>query len=49
MALDRQFMERGEKKIYTFVILKIEVPPVFVMSTVGSERLENLNMPSTAY
>lgn len=39
---------KRKKKIYTFVILKIEVPPVIVKSTIGSERLENLNMVSTA-
>lgn len=32
----------GRKKIYTFIKLKIEVPPVIIESTIGSERLENV-------
>lgn len=40
-------MERGEK-IYTFIMPEIEVPPVIMKSTVGSERLERLIMLSTA-
>lgn len=40
-------MERGEK-IYTFIMPEIEVPPVSIKSTVGSERLERLIMLSTA-
>lgn len=39
-------MERGEK-IYTFIMPEIEVPPVIIKSTVGSERLERLIMLST--
>lgn len=42
-------MERGKKNIHIFIILKIEVPPVIINSTVGRERLENLNMISTAF
>lgn len=38
-------MERGEKKIYTFIVIKIEVPPVIIKSTAGNESLENLNKP----
>lgn len=41
--------KRGEKKIYTFITPEIEVPPVIIKSTVGSERLERLIMLSAAF
>ena len=42
--------KKKKKKIYTFIILKIEeVPPVIIKSTVESERLENLNVLSTGF
>lgn len=41
-------MERGEK-IYTFITPEIEVPPVIIKSTAGSERLERLIMLSAAF
>lgn len=44
----RRLWKEERKKIYTFIILKIEVPPVIIKSTVRSERLENLIMVSTA-
>lgn len=36
-------------KIYTFIMPEIEVPPVIIKSTVGSERLERLIILSTAF
>lgn len=42
--------KKKKKKIYTFIILKIEeVPPVIIKSTVESERLETLNVLSTGF
>lgn len=40
--------KRG-KKIYTFITPVIEVPPVIIKSTVGSERPERLIMLSAAF
>lgn len=45
----RRSWKEEKKKIYTFIILEIEVPPVIIKSTVGSERLESLIMVSTVF